>query len=1032
MPPAERPRDDEARLSGARAEFVGSLPRRLDALRGALQVAEEGPGDADRVNGLLRRVHAVGSAARVLGFASVAEALAEAERHVRKARAEKQATPFAEVARALDLLPSLVLGAPVSTRAPESRAQSAPVVFPISVLVLGSEALAEALAAGAGTAPIEAERSDDAERALELGRMVGPDVAVIDGDHPGARGLITALLSDPLIEPLPVVVVGSFDNPEGTRSFVDIGADRVLPKPCSPDTLRRTVEELRERATRTRGGREPLGELTVQGLSERIAREFERGLVDALESGSQNARVPLGDGHDVLAAVWGAVARVRELVTLRSSGGLRFEATGPEGAVPVAPWGSAERRAGERGVRSAREGTGVSLQGRRIVVADDDPAVVWFMSGLLKAVGVEVLEAHDGRRALEQTFETWPDVVVSDVLMPKLDGFSLCHEIKRDVVVRDTPVILLSWKEDLLQRVRELGGSADGYLRKEAAASAVVERVREVLRARARVEERIQAGGEVRGRLDGITPRLVLALACKEERDVRVSVRDAAFLFEAMVRRGQLVSVTRSSQDGAFARGAEVLPSLLGVTAGRFIVQPDSSPCRSELHGSLAELLKSPVEKARNALKAVSAGSLVRLSRLELDRPLVEAYLSSTPEPAASLIRRLLTGDKAKDLVLEGVAASWLLEAVLSDIARRGGVRGAELDPGSVHPAEPSDPPPPRYEPPVVATPARSPGLPTRTLVSATAPEIDEHDAGWFSEASRPGAGTASPAPEPSPPAPPTEASAPLGRSAVSDAEPSDVEPSDVAPAAENQPLRVLGAGATLPLNQSVTPAVDALAAVTSATLPDTHTLEGLGGLAKVATREARAPVSSSPELTTEEVNEDVLGLFAEAEASSAPSMSPVAPTVRAEGPHGGSAPGMTPAPELTPAPAATPADSPAAKSSTPPFAVAAAKTMLSSAPERSPKSSRNHPTEPPTSRIGRKPGPRSAAVRPAEAPGSSWGMVILKGLVAFALAFAFTSWVLIPVLSPAPVPKEGDAPTPPPSASGTSVAPTQGADAER
>ncbi len=45
--------------------------------------------------------------------------------------------------------------------------------------------------------------------------------------------------------------------------------------------------------------------------------------------------------------------------------------------------------------------------------------------------------------------------------MPKLDGFSLCHEIKRDVAVRDVPVILLSWKEDLLQRVRELGASAD-------------------------------------------------------------------------------------------------------------------------------------------------------------------------------------------------------------------------------------------------------------------------------------------------------------------------------------------------------------------------------------------------------------------------------------------------------------------------------------------------------------------------------------------------------------------------------------------
>ena len=229
---------------------------------------------------------------------------------------------------------------------------------------------------------------------------------------------------------------------------------------------------------------DPLGNVTVSVLAERIATEFKWGLVDALE-GSPSAQVTLGEGHDVLAAVWGAVARVRELVTLRSGGDLRFQPTGPEGAVPLASYRSEERRAGERGSREARSGEGVSLNGRRIVVADDDPAVVWFMAGLLKAVGVEVIEAHDGKQALELAYSNFPDAVISDVLMPKLDGFSLCHEIKRDVAVRDVPVILLSWKEDLLQRLRELGADADGYLRKEAAASAVVERVREVLHSRA-------------------------------------------------------------------------------------------------------------------------------------------------------------------------------------------------------------------------------------------------------------------------------------------------------------------------------------------------------------------------------------------------------------------------------------------------------------------------------------------------------------------------------------------------------------------
>jgi DNA-binding response OmpR family regulator/HPt (histidine-containing phosphotransfer) domain-containing protein len=993
MPPAEGPRDDEARLSGARAEFVASLPRRLEVLRSALKNAEQEPADAERINGLLRRVHATGSAARVLGFASVAEALAEAERNVRKSRAERRPTPFADVTRALDLLPSLVLGAPVSAPAAASRDSSDSGAFPISVLVLGPPSLERALSAGAGRIPLESERSEDAERVLELGRMIGPDIAVIDGDHAGSRGLITAMLSDPLLEPVPVVVVGSFDHGEGAQGFLDIGAARVLSKPCSPDTLRQTVEELREKAARSRGAPEPLGELTVQALAERIAGEFKRGLVDALESGSADSSVSLGQGHDVLAAVWGAVARVRELVTLRSSGRLRFEQSGPEGAVPVVPWGPSERRAGDRGVRAARGGSGVSLQGRRAVVADDDPAVVWFMSGLLRAVGVEVLEAHDGKRALEKTLEAWPDVVVSDVLMPKLDGFSLCHEIKRDVVVRDTPVILLSWKEDLLQRVRELGAGADGYLRKEAAASAVVERVREVLRTRARVEERIQSGGEVRGRLDGIMPRLVLALVGKEERDVRVSIRDAAFLFEAMVRRGQLVSVTRSGNDGSFARGASVLPSLLGVTAGRFIVHPDDSACRTELQGTMAALLEEPVKNARKSLGAVAASSLVRLSRLELDRPLVEAYLPSTPQPAATLMRRLLAGERAKDLVLEGVAASSVLEIVLSDIARRGGVLAAELDAVSIPVAEPSEPPPARWEPPAAATPAEQPAEMSRAAHAA---------------------GETTPEPRNASPEP-------------------GLESVGFAKTLESSVLSVSGPGGDLPLSQSLTPSVDTFSVdVSSTTLNET--LEGMGELSRVTARDPRPPESSSPELVAEEADDDVLGLFAEAEASSAPKQtSSTAATLRGESPGGDAPAAVTPSP---PSPSPSPANSPRGKASSPPFAPSAAKTMVSYSAERLPKSSRDQPTQPPTSRIDKKTGRRAPVVKAEDSVLSGLGILMLKGLVAFAVAFGFTTFVLIPVLSPVPKAPatEPPEPLPQPSAS-TSSATTPaepGADAER
>jgi DNA-binding response OmpR family regulator len=1053
--------EDETRLSGARAEFVGSLPRRLDALRSALRSAEQMPSDPERSKGLLRRVHAVGAAARVLGFASVAEALTEAEKTVRKATAAGRPAPLEEVARALDLLPSLVLGAPVSLRQPETRERAPAPVWPISVLIYGGAVLAEALGDDDDETRIERERTEDAERARELARIVGPDVVIVDADRPGSRELVAELVNDPLVEPAPIVVVGTLEQPEAAGSYVELGAARVLLKPCSPDTLKRTVEELRDRATKPQKPRDPLGSVTVPALADRIAGEFRRGLVEALE-GSQAAQVSLGEGHDVLAAVWGAVARVRELVTLHSAGGLRFQPTGPEGAVPFAPFRGEERRAGERGSGEGRSAEGVSLNGRRIVVADDDPAVVWFMAGLLKAVGVEVIEAHDGKQALELTYSRFPDVIISDVLMPKLDGFSLCHEIKRDVAVRDVPVILLSWKEDLLQRVRELGADADGYLRKEAAASAVVERVREVLHPRARIEERMRAGGEVRGRLDGLTPRLILDLACGVGSDLRVSIRDAAFLYEVQVRGGGVRSVTRSSPDGAFSRGESVLSSLLGVSAGRFVVETDSSPCRNEFSGDLDAVLSRPIALARSALGKVAERTLLRLERLELDRELVEAYLACTPEPAARLTRRLLAGESARELVLSGEVAPRLLEAILSDIARRGGVRDAVLSPspsGAPRAAEPSltdeevrsAPPPAVHESAgadatasdAVATASdgaldaggraadeQRPDSDSRPSIPHGASVVNREDVGWFSLAVEPSA----------------EPPAVEGREGIEEAPFTTSEP----------PLRVVGSENQLPLSDQATPG-DWQAGPLFAFGGEHSTLPGVGTLPAVG---ERTPSSPEDEVTGEPAEKEPALAAPEAKAAkaakadaevveAAPTVAEPAPIVAEPAPivaepaatevaaTGDTRAVPTPAESTAPEPpgielGAALLDAPDDDDDRATFPIPE-RSPLAERPTASPSplpeppvpDERQAPTQPP-SRVARKPArAQDPAPATAEKAKESVAGFLVKSVLAAGAAFLATSW-LVPKLFPDPESTAQDpapaAVAPPPAAASAPV----------
>jgi CheY-like chemotaxis protein len=620
----------------------------------------------------------------------------------------------------------------------------------------------------------------------------------------------------------------------------------VLSKPVSPEALQRTVVELRALAAEPRTGRDPVGELSVEGLADRIAAEVRRGLLEAVEPSARNTSVGFGDGADVMAAVWGAVARVRELVTLRSSGAVRFDSSGPEGAVPFAAWGSDERRAGERGsiATDSRASDSVSLRGRRIVVADDDPAVVWFMSDLLRAMGVEVLEAHDGARALALTYDAWPDLVVSDVLMPKLDGFSLCHEIKRDVAVRDVPVILLSWKEDLLQRVRELGGAADGYLRKEAAAATVAERLREVLRARARVEERVAAGGDARGRLDGLTPRLILELASAGQRDVRVGIRDAVYLYEVQVRGGRLCSATRSATDGSFERGEAVLAALLGVSAGRFTVEPDSTPFRGDFAGSPAQILKAPIERARRALDSIAAGALVGVTRVQIDAAAVDGYLGCTPEPARGLLQKIIDGASPRELITTGAVAPRLLEAVLSDVARRGAIGGVErMD---------SAPPPQRGSNPPVVAPREAAGessarevIAPPPAITSKPPEISEDDEGWFSFQVDAGIPAPASAIEPAGsnvvlPEPP----APLTAKSAKSPEPPRVEPAKAALA----PMPVEAKASAMPFSPEVTPSANHLLdAAAEGVFAGAATLQGVGSLPAVRKAES-APAAPTPQ----------------------------------------------------------------------------------------------------------------------------------------------------------------------------------------
>lgn len=120
---------------------------------------------------------------------------------------------------------------------------------------------------------------------------------------------------------------------------------------------------------------------------------------------------------------------------------------------------------------------------KRILVVDDEPDIRDILKIVLESEGFEVEEASNGEEALEKIQHRPPDLVITDYVMPDIDGEELCRQIKKDILVRHIPVIMLTGKkEDVTDKIKGIDAGADDYLVKTIDEKELIARVRMVLR----------------------------------------------------------------------------------------------------------------------------------------------------------------------------------------------------------------------------------------------------------------------------------------------------------------------------------------------------------------------------------------------------------------------------------------------------------------------------------------------------------------------------------------------------------------------
>jgi len=160
---------------------------------------------------------------------------------------------------------------------------------------------------------------------------------------------------------------------------------------------------------------------------------------------------------------------------------------------------------------------------QRILIVEDETPMRTALADLFASEGYRVLTAADGESGLRRALDEKPDLILLDVMLPKLDGFGVCAELRR--LAGEMPVMMLTAKGQVEDRVTGLDSGADDYLVKPFSAEELLARVRALLR---RVERKTR--GPARIKLGETEIDLARQTAIRGRKPIHLTAKEFAML----------------------------------------------------------------------------------------------------------------------------------------------------------------------------------------------------------------------------------------------------------------------------------------------------------------------------------------------------------------------------------------------------------------------------------------------------------------------------------------------------------------------
>jgi two-component system, OmpR family, response regulator MprA len=137
----------------------------------------------------------------------------------------------------------------------------------------------------------------------------------------------------------------------------------------------------------------------------------------------------------------------------------------------------------------------------KVLIIDDEDNIVEFIRLGLRYEGFQIESASDGEQGVTAAQRINPDLIILDLMMPGIDGLEVCRRLRANPITRDLPILMLTAKDEVQDRITGLDAGADDYLTKPFNFDELLARIRAILRRQKRAQA--QAGEEADGENNG-------------------------------------------------------------------------------------------------------------------------------------------------------------------------------------------------------------------------------------------------------------------------------------------------------------------------------------------------------------------------------------------------------------------------------------------------------------------------------------------------------------------------------------------------